>query len=479
MGIRISEHQSYIIKNIEGVSVVDGGTAPLLKPLPDFNAIRILTSAPFNNSSYRYLVQSSAEIVTIRADYCIGLDWLGNTGRTLHVEPKLNKKTNAFFVEKLDQLSEEKEEATTDNSQTQFEKKDEVQLNYLQMLLDVMSIPQTAKEAERLVQMDWAAKPILINQQDDQLSPFLIIKFLQLLKHIVRKGLKKSYYKKRQNLVNRVKGKILVGPHLKQNIFKNRLTHTICEYQVFGEDSAENRLLKKALQFSISYIENHKEIFSHIKMEAEQTVNYCRPAFEQIGDVIEEYELKHFKANPFFKEYREAIKTGLFILKRFSYNISHMAQRQITTPPFWIDMPLLFELHVYYQLLKANPGLEQHILYQFSTYGNVLDILITHDDYKIVVDAKYKTAYSTKDALHQDIRQVAGYARLKQVRKKLGLNDEDDRNVDCVIIYPDITLDKGTNPSLSLSQLTKIPIKAYHKVFKLGVYLPLISSIDK
>ena len=49
------------------------------------------------------------------------------------------------------------------------------------------------------------------------------IQFLNLLKSIVRKGLKKSYYKVQENLNNKVKGKILVSTHIKQNIFKKRM----------------------------------------------------------------------------------------------------------------------------------------------------------------------------------------------------------------------------------------------------------------
>lgn len=73
-----------------------------------------------------------------------------------------------------------------------------------------------------------------------------MVQFLNVLKSIVRKGLKKSYYKVQENLTNKVRGKVLVGTHIKQNIFKNRLTQNYCEYQVFGEDNPENKFLKKS-----------------------------------------------------------------------------------------------------------------------------------------------------------------------------------------------------------------------------------------
>lgn len=134
-------------------------------------------------------------------------------------------------------------------------------------------------------------------------------------------------------------------------------------------------------------------------------------------------------------------------------------------------MPRLFELYAYSKMIEANPIDRKTIHYQFSTYGNALDILVSKEGSQMVIDAKYKLHY--KDGhLHQDIRQVAGYARLNKVREKLKVSD--DRNIDCLIIYPD--LENGLDV-LSLENIKdkKTQIKAYHKVYKLGIKLPIIS----
>lgn len=49
----------------------------------------------------------------------------------------------------------------------------------------------------------------------------------------------------------------------------------------------------------------------------------------------------------------------------------------------------------------------------------------------MVMDTKYKLHYKLGH-IHEDIRQVSGYARLKKVREKLDIND--DRNISCLII---------------------------------------------
>src|SRR5690606_20386110 len=126
--------------------------------------------------------------------------------------------------------------------------------------------------------------------------------------------------------------------------------------------------------------------------------------------------------------------------------------------------------YVYSKMVKDNSDLVKEIHYQFATYGNALDILISHADFRMVIDAKYKLHYKAGH-LHQDIRQVAGYARLNKVREKLKV--EDDMNIDCLILFPD--MDNGVeNLDVQTIDRERQEIKAYYKVYKLGVRLPVI-----
>jgi len=96
-----------------------------------------------------------------------------------------------------------------------------------------------------LFYLDYEAHPIELQSQQDMLTPLLVVRYLKLVRRIVQKGLKKSYYRERENLNNKVRGRILVGQHIKQNILKNRPTKAFCEYQIFGVHNVENRFLKK------------------------------------------------------------------------------------------------------------------------------------------------------------------------------------------------------------------------------------------
>lgn len=467
MGIRLSEHKSFFIRIGENEADFSTSKNELVVSSSDYLKYKGVISKPFNKNSYRFQFCKNDSDYEIKADYCVGIDWIGKTGRFVYVEPKLNTRNIDLFVKEL----EKEDEQETDTKRILNEQYHE--LDYLKMLLDVTSTPESYLKVKDLVQIDWNSKHISIEQKDDKLTPFLIVQFLQSLRQIVRKGLKKSYYKVSENLNNRVRGKILVGQHIKQNLYKNKLTSTYCEYQVFGVDNLENRFLKKVLNFVISYVENNKVLLDQNYAIIQDTINFCRPSFEHISSAIKENELKHMKHNPFYKDYKDSVEIGSHILRRFAYNITSTTDRKVTIPPFWIDMPSLFELFVYSKMIEANSEHKHAINYQFSTLGNALDILVSHPDYPLIIDTKYKLKYN-QGHLHNDIRQVAGYARLNKVRKKIGLQPDDDSNIDCLIIYPD-PINGITDLTLQNINDAKSLIKVYHKVWKLGVKLPVIN----
>lgn len=492
MGFVLKEHASGHILWGENIITDSFDSETLSLSLTSESSLRYqgLKSKAFRSGQYCYEISHIKEEskISVHPGYFIGVDWLITGERYIQVEPKINRKISSYF-NKQSALDEEDFKAAKSieeeaEGELANERDSHVEINCLKMLLDTMSDDALAGNCADLIKIDWEARRIPIYQQQDQLTPFLIVQYLQLLRRIVRKGLKKSYYKIQENLNNRIKGKILVGAQIKQNLLKNRQTKTYCSYQEFGEDNIENRFLKKVLSFVGSYVENNEGLFSNNSASIAHLVSYSRPAFEHVGNDIAEEQLRHLKHNPFFKEYKEAISIGYYILKRFSYNITSTTHKDVDTPPFWIDMPRLFELYVYQKLLHANGYDRNKIQYQFSTYGNALDILVKDGENSMIIDAKYKLHYSHSH-VHQDIRQVAGYARLNRVRKELDISD--DRNIDCLIIYPDMGGVDLENADILVEKFSISAIReafknensqipAYHKVYKVGVKLPTIQS---
>ena len=126
-------------------------------------------------------------------------------------------------------------------------------------------------------------------------------------------------------------------------------------------------------------------------------------------------------------------------------------------------MPKLFELYVYKKLQEKFSN--QEIFYHFTADYTELDFLLNNPKYKMVIDAKYKSIYKEGKVI-DDIRQISGYARLKNVYKTLKIDD--DRLIDCLIIYPSLV----NSDNFSIED--KEEISEYKNLYKLGVSLPLI-----
>lgn len=368
----------------------------------------------------------------INTGYFVGVDWLVEGQVALYVAPKLN--SNAL------------------------------EIDFSKMLFSALSRIDVSKEIDELFEVKWKEPSIEISQKQDLLTPFLVVEFLSLLKIIVRKGLKKSYYKVEQNLNSRVKGKVLVGKSIKKNLMQNKPLYTYCSYDEFGINHKENRLLKKALVFVKQYLPNYSEVVKN--KDLQNVFNYINPAFETVTDKIELSDIKQIKSNALYKEYPHALHLAKLILKRFGYNISNTVKEKIVTPPFWIDMSKLFELYVL-GLLKDRFG--KDVQFQFGkNTGNELDYLLNSLNYQMVIDAKYKLKY-LNGKYDEDIRQVSGYARLKKVYEEL--SKIRGQVIDCLIIYPD--QENGVEDLLGIDLKAK-SIEQYYDVYKLGVKLPLI-----
>jgi 5-methylcytosine-specific restriction enzyme subunit McrC len=396
-------------------------------------------SVCYNDEIQQYQFQTS---------YFIGVDWIVENKCSIYVQPKQNK--------------------------------DKREINHIDMLLDALQEPENFSHLEGLCEIDFDRPYIEITQAQDKLSPFLVAQFLQLLKHIVQKGLKRSYYTISENLNARIKGKVLIERDIKTNKFNGNPISTMCQFQEFGINCDENKILKKAYKFSRRVIQSYgkgidTKAINHI-------IDYISPAFENVSDDIDIAKIKSFKSNPLFQEYGTALKLAKLILRRYSYNITLTEQQNILTPPFWIDMSKLFELYVYKKLRDIFRK-EQIIYHPRIVQNQEPDFLINgYGECKFVVDAKYKPRYKDSTVHYDDIRQVSGYARTKNVYDKLGITDK-DKSIKCVIIYShqDCPVKSFEGKSFIPKQDEKNnglldEERGYVNIFKVGINLPEIQS---
>lgn len=382
------------------------------------------------------------ESISLKMSYFIGADWLVKNQQAIYVAPKINK-----WLQEVD---------------------------YLGMLQSCLTHGDIAKNTKDLYHIKLNEPFIEIDQQMDLLTPLLIMQFLQILKSLVKKGLKQSYYKVERNLNSRVKGKVLIAQNIKKNIVRNRVTNTFCSYEEFGFDSIENRVLKHTLSFVRRYLSQYPEYLGSMK----SLIDYCTPAFERVSDEVNLHELKAVKRNSFYKEYQEALKLSKIILKRFGYHISEIdnsSVEKISVPPFWIDMSKLFELYVL-GLLKDRYG--DKILFQAKgSYGNP-DYLLIDEIEPLIIDAKYRPTYQKNNRISyiiEDIRQISGYARDVGILDKLGyhtIEDQSSKVVSCVVIYTD----QDKCDKLPDSLTTGTSIKGFTKFYKVPIAVPTLKK---
>jgi 5-methylcytosine-specific restriction enzyme subunit McrC len=389
------------------------------------------------NKAYCFnILHSTGETNPYRFEtfYFVGVDWIVENELPIYVYPKLDK--------------------------------DNTEVNYVKMLFDVLKVPENYNHLDQLCEIYFEKPSIAIEQTQDLLTPLLLIQYINILKKIVQKGLKKSYYSVTKNLNAKIKGKILINETIKKNHFNNKILYSYCQYSEFGINSTENKVLKKALTFSIAAMQNLKGIdISSLN----SLVNYIKPAFINVDSEVNIEELKSIKPNKLYKEYEQALKFAKHILKRYGYNISTANATLINTPPFWIDMSKLFELYVFSKLKEHFTHHKEVTYHQKFNYLEPDYIVNTNDGVtKMVVDAKYKPQYQDGNVSTEDIRQISGYARLKKIYKFLEF--EEDKIIDCLVIYSNQSANrkdfKGDNFKIEEE-------KEYNRFYKIGIELPV------
>lgn len=354
-------------------------------------------------------------------------------------------------------------------------------LDFIEMFVCALKFEPAAKYFSKFYGIDFNAKPIKTNVLNNQITPLIVIHFIALLKKITKRGLKKAYVIKDENLQSKIKGKIKISQHIKQNIIPRREDRIYCQYQEYTVDNLENRILKKALIYAESYINSLSYHKSFVTLMS--TINNLKTYFVEVSENVELHELKSIVNNKIFKEYSEGIRIAKMILRKFNYSISETKISSDFTPVFWIDMSRLYEVYIY---SKLHERYGSSIKFQVSGYWKTaVDFVDT--DKRIVIDTKYKPQYNESNGgVIKDVRQISAYARDNKILKAMGCCE--DSIVDCLIIYPEKMIDNEhkdidddtIDECIELDSFNEIdnllnkatPIKGYKRFYKLSFPMP-------
>jgi 5-methylcytosine-specific restriction endonuclease McrBC regulatory subunit McrC len=388
-----------------------------------------------NNANPKYLgIHQEFEYneVKLKSHYFIGYRWLSEDKEEyIHIAPKCYQNCRA---------------------------------DYLKMLLECFKDSIVSKKLGDSYEIFFHEKWIEIQNEQDEITPLLILHFLKIVNNIAHKGLKKGYIRIDENLASKIKGKILINQTIKHNYMKSRIDKTVCNHQIFTVNCIENQILKTALVQCTKNLHGVRN--NDISKLLKQNIN----AFELIEtkEVFDSdfYKIKH---SPFYKDYKEALKLSQMIFKRFGFSLnSSSIKYQHRIPPFYINMPELFERYVEVQIRKKAPDLidgNRDIKFEFDMRP---DFLLPSKN--MIIDAKYKYWYehiNENDKFKDDYQQLSLYGRAHTIRKRIELPNDEEAKL--VFIYPkndarkDISLDSYCDSNFS-------------KMYRIGLQIPLLKD---
>ena len=304
------------------------------------------------------------------------------------------------------------------------------------------------------------------DEQLNQLTPLLVLHFVSLLDRLVKRGLKKDYVIREENLKTKVKGRLLFTKHMQNNVFQQRSDRVYCQFQEYTDDIPENRLLKKALLFADRIIGNYESLkVQSSYFEIQSRLSKLKNRLDGISDEIEPYQVQKLSTNKLFKEYKDAIRVAKMLLRRYDYSISEASQEQHSTPPFWIDMSRLYEMWVFSNLQKKS--INDVLFQERGFYGRqIADYVIKEE--KLILDAKYKPDYQNKNFVDiNDIREISGNARDESLLPDIS----EEYSPRCVILYPGSEFELLPE-SEKLFCEQGIKIQHYRNFYKISIALP-------
>lgn len=320
----------------------------------------------------------------LQANYFIGMRWL-------KCEEEGNKKKGVLWVKP---------------------KKEKVP--YERILWKCLNHPVVNKHLDECYKIFPEEEPIpLPDDASDFITPLLITDFLVRVQKIVKKGLKKEFVSENSILNNKIKGKILVNSPIKHQLKRNAITQTHCSYQIHTPDCIDNQIIKAAILQAQKYIIRFMPNMPEIK----NLLYYNLIAFEGITTKsINPSDFSISNHSAFFKEYKPVLNLARLILKGLGFSInSDISLKDKTVPPFYINMPELFER--YCEVLLRNTyksevkaGYQRHG-YSETRMGNRKlrpDFLIPSKN--MIIDCKYKYWIENSEN-NADLGQLALYSR--------------------------------------------------------------------
>jgi len=313
-------------------------------------------------------------------------------------------------------------------------------VNFLGMFQKCLFDPVVSAQLDRCFYF-WPEKaPLKTPMAENQVRELIITLYLKELFQLCKRHLRKEFFQVENNLVGRVKGKILVHQNIRSNSARGRLDRVACLYQSHDFDCPENQILRAALQQSIRTLRRSE--FSSDGTKVNEWARFCDAALA--GVKIKRIHPSIFcrlRLGVLKKVYKKPINLAKWVLSLLGSDPNSESQKS-EIPPYAIDMNELFERYCE-ALLREKGASDLWAGYQNRNIGHEFkirpDFILPSE--KTVLDAKYKDQWDDRvkfDKDHwknvrSDVYQLVTYACHQAALDKSG-NPENKLKV-CVL-YP-------------------------------------------
>lgn len=285
----------------------------------------------------------------------------------------------------------------------------------------------SVKEKGPLFEIFTDSQPIEGDMSDSGGEILLAVSYIKECERICRKQLKTQMSFRDENLHGKIKGKILFGRHIRNNVVNGREDRIYCRFSVFSIDTPENRILKAGLAKAEKILLKSGVFLSNLR----PIIRYCRKSLENVRQIQLSSQLfSSAKITGMYAYYKQAIRLADLIYKHRSVSIMENSDRKVQVIPFVINMERLFE---YYVRVLIKEQIKSDNSYSLEKFGQkyallrnnneksylikncIPDIVILKNSAPIAVfDAKYK---DFRRGDRDDSHQLMSYSLLLDIER--------------------------------------------------------------
>ncbi|RLC42101.1 MAG: hypothetical protein DRH44_06705, partial [Candidatus Coatesbacteria bacterium] len=268
--------------------------------------------------------------------------------------------------------------------------------------------------------------------------------YIRMVDELIKKHLRRNYITRVENLESKIKGKLLLGRYIRENLSKGRPQVALCQFYELTPDNLLNQIVKAGLIRAKILISQSFEYtgFRNLSKDAVKLIGFLANVSDRKITPIDFAKIHYHTHNRHYKHSIELAKILLF-KNCFAHYVGN-----IRVSGLFIDMNDLFEKFVA-GLLYSRFGkyLEYQRTFNFSIDNKdgkgklIPDITIDLEGENIVIDAKYKELFETEVSREEEINTESTYGDIEVKIRHSDIyqmvayldNIESDKGV---IVYP-------------------------------------------